>query len=264
MPNGTSILDTKTKAKSGILTVVVAIANTLGAAWALPALTVPADADTPGAITAIVVWGLSILVMYTPTLVTFFTNLVYTKAKTAQNIAGIAAGTTSPNAPVIRTEAATPPSPPSQDFNEGGKQSPKPPTFSIPLSKPVVDTYPGFTSEDTELMPQVLLAKIAEWFGRAASIPPIVPDIPNPTVVGYTEAKARDAQRLQQAQDEIMTQCLKIFPGGELDASYALRKNCDVRVWNRVNYFWNAAKDRWCIYGLSLWLYEQRQYQVVQ
>jgi len=95
------ILDTKTKAKSGILTIAVAVVNTIGAMFALPQLIIPEAADTQTTTTTIIVWALNVIILYAPTIVTFFSSLIYTKAKVQQNIAGIEAGTTVKNGQVV-------------------------------------------------------------------------------------------------------------------------------------------------------------------
>ncbi len=126
-----SILSTSTKANSGILTVLVAIANTVGAAFAWPVLSIPVGADTVTAITAIVLWVFGLVTIYAPTIIATIANKKYTDSKTAQNIAGIEAGTAMSNGQVVRVENTTPPNP----TNTGvvTEQPAKPSTSIFPI-----------------------------------------------------------------------------------------------------------------------------------
>lgn len=83
------LLETKTKAKSTLLTMGVAIANTVGAMLALPQLQIPEGANDTQTITAAVLWLLNIIVIYMPTIVAAIASNTYVKEKTKQNVAVI-------------------------------------------------------------------------------------------------------------------------------------------------------------------------------
>jgi len=122
-------METQTKLKSTWLTIGVAIVNTVGAYFALPALTVPADADVASAIMAIVIWLVGVLAIYMPTIITAIANAGFIKSKTEQNIAGIQAGTVEPG-----YEVTTPVAKPTEPTGESTETEVEQPAF-VPFNK---------------------------------------------------------------------------------------------------------------------------------
>jgi len=121
---------------------------------------------------------------------------------------------------------------------------------------PVVDTMPGFTEAD-EVLTSTQKAMIAEWYSRAATKPPQVPVIPKEEATLYTDIKTRDERRFYQASNDIAVQAIAVFPGSDLDACLKLRKDCDERMWHRVNQHLAEARRRWISYGIALWQYTE-------
>lgn len=120
---------------------------------------------------------------------------------------------------------------------------------------PYVDTMPDFSEEDDKFLSVQQKQTISEWYTRAVTIPPAVPDIPKKEAVLYMDVMRRDEQRRAQAGWELIQQALEAFPQGDLVSAYKDRKDCDPMTWHRVNQHWNLATDRWITYGMALWEY---------
>lgn len=128
--------------------------------------------------------------------------------------------------------------------------------------KPIPNTTPEFTDLDKELMSEELMSAIAEWYTKPISHRPTLPEIPPPgaDVLPYAWDKAME-QRTNQAAGIITEEAWdKIFDPMELNRVTQLRgKNCDWRLWDRIQDHWRVAFNRWIDYGMALWLYYDRQ-----
>lgn len=123
--------------------------------------------------------------------------------------------------------------------------------------KPTPDTSVPFNDDDRAEMPQPLQDIVIEWFGRSVTHRPTMPDIPPVEgVLPYQWEKANQ-QRAEEA-DRVLEEegYYKVFPIKDLDAAYKFRKNCSLKVWNRVNFLWRLAFQRWMEYGMALWKFE--------
>ncbi len=123
--------------------------------------------------------------------------------------------------------------------------------------KPVPDTSVPFNDDDRAEMPQALQDIIAEWFERSITHKPTMPDIPPVSNVLPYQWQAANEQRAEEAGRIIEEEGFyKVFPTKDRDAAYKFRRNCSLKVWNRVNYLWALAGRRWFDYGMALWRFE--------
>ncbi len=170
---------------------------------------------------------------------------VYTFSKMKQNIAYMQNGQTKKiSGAIVKTDI-----PP---IEETPDMRCLPPVRPVPI----VDTMPSFDGRDNVLV-EAQKKMISDWFIRSVLSPPVIPDIPKPEATLYTDIVKRDEERLYQAKVEFMNQALELYPLDETLDVLKLRKDCDVNIWDRVNYHHRDAMGRYMDYGLALWRYRE-------
>ncbi len=109
MANGQEFMSGEKKITLTWLTQAVAILNTIGAVYAFPVI--PQPKDTTSA-TGLVVWGIEVLALFIPTIITYFSTRKYVGDKTKQNIEAIKADAEVQKAVVLQRITTVTPSVP--------------------------------------------------------------------------------------------------------------------------------------------------------
>jgi hypothetical protein len=95
---------------------------------------------------------------------------------------------------------------------------------------------------------------ISGWYDKVVTNPPVMPIIPKKDVTSYVEKKRQEMWRISLAGQDMIRQSLGIFRGEECDRVLKMRKDCDLRIWLRVNFHWRRAVGNWVKFGLNLWM----------
>jgi hypothetical protein len=169
---------------------------------------------------------------------------VASKKATANETATLAATLTPMQQPAQQQAEA-------QDTNHAPQQQPQEITIDIP---PVADTMPPFSAED-DCLTMEQRQSISEWYAKATTSPPKVPDIPAEPVRNDVERRNQNERRSALASQDLMKQAITLFDTKEWTRVLQMRKNCSPEIWERVNYHWRMAMARWMSYGLLLWKY---------
>ncbi len=163
-----------------------------------------------------------------------------------------------PQAPVVPKDAPVIIEPANTAYNTEKPQVLKPAI----AWKPVPNTMPEFTDLDRELMTEELMSAISEVYTKLVTHKPSMPTIqpPGEDILPYAWDKAME-QRTNQAAGIIAEEGWdKVFTAIELNNLTKLRgRNCDWRLWDRINDHWRIVYNRWFDYGMALWLYYDRQ-----